>query len=70
MLDKVLKFLGIKKEQDLKCASYIGKSVLPVSSTFLGMGATGRYVHRTDWGRATYSPAYYAIDGRLLQTHL
>ena len=44
-----------------------GKDYFPVSRSFLGMGGSGRYVHATKQGRATYHPAYYTIDGRLLE---
>jgi hypothetical protein len=45
------------------------KSSLYISSTFKGMTPDGRYIHLTKYGRVTYHPGYYAIDGRLLQSH-
>ena len=42
---------------------------IPISRSFMGMGGSGRYVHSTQSGRATYNPAYYTIDGRLLEPH-
>lgn len=46
------------------------KSSLYTSSTLKGITPDGRYVHLTKNGRVTYHPAYYTIDGRLLQSHL
>ena len=44
--------------------------VLVFGGTLKGMTPDGRYIHLTKSGRVTYHPAYYTIDGRLLQPHL
>lgn len=46
------------------------KSSMYISSTLKGLTPDGRYIHLIKNGRVTYHPAYYAIDGRLLQPHL
>lgn len=46
------------------------KSSMYICSTLKGLTPDGRYVHLIKNGRVTYHPAYYAIDGRLLQPHL
>lgn len=46
------------------------KSPMYICSTLKGLTPDGRYVHLIKNGRVTYHPAYYAIDGRLLQPHL
>jgi hypothetical protein len=50
-------------------ATHTPKGALYISRTFKGMTPDGRYIHLTKYGRVTYHPAYYTIDGRLLQTH-
>ena len=42
------------------------KSNMYINSNFIGIGPKGHYVHSTGNGRATYHPAYYAQDGKLL----
>lgn len=49
---------------------HIPKSSMYICSTLKGMTPDGRYIHLIKNGRVTYHPAYYAIDGRLLQPHL
>ena len=46
------------------------KSSMYICSTLKGLTPDGRYIHLIKNGRVTYHPAYYAIDGRLLQPHL
>lgn len=65
-----LKDIFRRKEWKPIASEHIPKSAMYVSSSFLGMGGSGRYVHRTELGRVTYSPAYYAMDGHLLGPHL
>lgn len=50
--------------------SHIPKSSMYICSTLKGLTPDGRYIHLTKNGRVTYHPAYYAIDGRLLQPHI
>jgi len=53
-----------------KDTGHIPKSSMYISSTLKGLTPNGRYIHIIKNGRATYHPAYYTIDGRLLQPHL
>ena len=46
------------------------KSSMYICSTLKGLTPDGRYIHLIKNGRVTYHPAYYAIDGRLLQPHI
>lgn len=46
------------------------KSSMYICSTLKGVTPDGRYIHLIKNGRVTYHPAYYAIDGRLLQPHI
>ena len=50
-------------------AVHTPKTSICISSTFKGLTPDGRYIHLTKYGRVTYHPGYYTIDGRLLQTH-
>ena len=61
--------ISIPSEMDA-CTGHIPKSSIYVSGTLKGMTPDGRYIHLTKNGRVTYHPAYYTIDGRLLQPHL
>lgn len=68
VLSKVLSWLSLSEESDI---TFIGGCQAHYESkTFMGYTPDGRYVHRTELGRATYHPAYYAIDGTLLRPHM
>lgn len=50
--------------------NHIPKSSMYICSTLKGVTPDGRYIHLIKNGRVTYHPAYYAMDGRLLQPHI
>ena len=70
MLSKIEIDLGSTINETNTHIDYIPKSSLYICSTLKGLTPDGRYVHLIKNGRVTYHPAYYAIDGRLLQPHI
>lgn len=70
MLSKVIRWL-LNSVSEVTDDEFVGKcQAYYDSKTFIGYTPDGRYVHKTKFGRATYHPAYYAIDGTLLQPHI
>lgn len=70
MLSKIpIDSLTTQNDMDIKI-EHIPKSSMYISSTLKGITPDGRYIHLIKNGRVTYHPAYYTIDGRLLQPHI
>ncbi len=70
MLNKQLNDLSNSTTEITVHIDHSPKSSMYISSTLKGLTPDGRYVHLIKNGRVTYHPAYYAIDGRLLQPHI
>lgn len=70
MLNRISMDLTTKIQSMALPIDHTPKSPMYICSTLKGLTPDGRYVHLIKNGRVTYHPAYYAIDGRLLQPHL